>query len=234
MRSFSCHEKKKICLNYFGQCRNIDITEKIYNEFIKTNDPNIEYTILYTTWKDEDTTAFANLFPNAYIKKYDYPDLNDYKNIINNYSMDPTNIANEKTLTHYLLGLYIKKMSYNTMKEFGHNNFDCVVSLRTYIYIYDSHLSSIYNIIQKDTVYVANSPKFDIYSQYGQPALPDVIFISDENTMKYLLHQIDIIENCSVKNTNAFHPESSFYNSIAFYNFKIVCCNFRAFPQPLK
>jgi len=225
--------KKNICINYFGQCRDIKTTEQIYNEFIKTNDPNIEYTILYTTWKDEDTTEFANLFPNAYIKKYDYPDLNDYKNIINNYSMDPTNVANKKTLIYYLLGLYIKKMSYYTIEDVSHMKFDCIVSLRTYIYIYDLHLSTIYNNIEKETVYVANSPKYDIYLRIGQPALPDVIFISDKNTMKYILHQIDIIGNCNVKNTNAFHPESSFYNSLAFFNLKIMCCNFRAFSQPL-
>ena len=223
--------QKKVCINYFGQCRDISVTERMYNNFLKTNDQSIKYTILYTTWKDEDTTAFERLFPTAYIKKYDYPDLNNYKNIIDNSSMDPTNPL--KSIKHYLLGLYIKKMSYYTIEEYSHINFDCIVSLRTYIYIYDSHLSSVYNIIEKQTAYVANGPKFDIYLNNGQPALPDVLFISDKDTMKYILHQIDIIEHCKVKNSNFFHPESSFYSSLAFFKLKIVCCNFRAFPQEL-
>lgn len=223
--------KKKVCINYFGQCRDIGVTEKIYNNFLKTSDPNIEYTILYSTWKDEDTTDFEKVFPTAYIKKYDFPDLKIYKSIVDNYSMDPTNPY--KPLEHYLLGLYIKKMSYYTIEEFNHISFDCIVSLRTYIYIYDSHISSIYNNIEKHTVYVANAPRFEVYSNIGQRALPDVIFASDQNTMKQILHQIDIIEQCKVKNSNFFHPESSFFNSLDFFQLKIVCCNFRAFPQEL-
>jgi hypothetical protein len=126
-------------------------------------------------------------------------------------------------------------MSYTTIINFEKNNninFDFIITLRPDIYL-NNHLSNFYSIINKNlnnTVYVANSPKFSIYNQ---PSLPDVIFISDKDTSKKILEQLDILLNCNIKDTYFFHPESSFYNAITFLKININELNLGAFPQPI-
>ena len=178
--------------------------------------------------KDE----FKKIFPNSYINFIEKPDLKNYEYIINNYTLDITN--SYKTIEHYVLGLYIKKMSYTTIINFENNNninFDFIITLRTDMHL-NNHLSNFYDTINKNlnnTVYVANSPKFSIYEQ---ESLPVVMFISDKDTSKKILEQLDILINCNIKNTNFFHPESSFYNAIAFSKININELNLFAFPQP--
>jgi hypothetical protein len=218
----------KICLNYYGQPRNLDITKYSFDNFIKND--NIEYHILYTTWDNEDITHFKQLFSTCFINQIEKPDLNDYTKIIDNYTVDPTNP--HKTIQHYLLGLYIKKMSYTTIEKYNHD-FDFIISLRTDIYLHDFHLSTYYNTILNNlnnTVFLPHEPKFPVYNEN---ASPDTLYISNKSVMQQILCQIDILENCSVSNTNLFHPETSFYKSLVFYNLNIQLLNFRAFPQKL-
>ena len=85
-------------------------------------------------------------------------------------------------------------MSYTTIINFENNNninFDFIITLRTDMYL-NNHLSNFYDTINKNlnnTVYVANSPKFSIYNQ---PSLPCVMFISDKETSKKILEELDI------------------------------------------
>ena len=221
-----------ICLNYFGLPRKLEVAQNTFNKYIYTNDNNINYYILYTTWENENVDEFKKIFPNAYINLIDKPDLKKYDYIINNYTLDITN--QYKSIEHYLLGLYITKMSYTTIINFENNNninFNFIISLRTDLYL-NNHLSNFYSYINKNlnnNVYVANSPKFSIYSQ---PSLPNAFFISDKDTAKKILEQLDILVNCNIKDTNFFHPESSFYNSIDFSKINIIELNLFAFPQP--
>jgi hypothetical protein len=225
----------KICLNYYGQNRDINITKYTFENFIKSDNVDIEYYILYTTWDTENTNEFKELFQNSFIEQIEYPNLNNYKFIIDNYKMDPTNP--NKTIEHYLLGLYIKKMSYKTIEKFeecNNINFDFIISLRTSIYLYDNHLSVFYNDINQNLInkiYVAKDPCFDVHP--NQPALPDIISIANKNITKKQLEQIDVLDNCLVIGTNFFHPESSFFNILKHHKIDIISLNFRAFPQSL-
>ena len=59
------------------------------------------------------------------------------------------------------------------------------------------------------------------------------MFISNRDTSKKILEQLDILDNCNIANTNFFHPETSFYNAIVFLKIIINELNFGAFPQPI-
>lgn len=220
-----------ICLNYFGLPRNLENTKHIFNECIHTVDNNINYYILYTTWENENIDGFKEIFPNSHINFIEKPDLQKYDYLINNYTLDPVN--SYKSIEHYVLGLYVKKMSYTTIDNFENNNnikFDFIITLRTDTYL-NKHLSNFYGIINtnlNNTVYVANEPDFSVYNQ---PSLPIVIFISDKETSKKILEELDIEVNCNIKDTNFFHPESSFYNAIVFSKINIIKLNLWAFTR---
>jgi hypothetical protein len=222
-----------ICLNYYGQVRNNNITTEIYEKYI--NDKNNNIYILYTTWDIEDITLFKNYFKDSYIRQINIPKLDEYSEIINNYKMDPTNP--NKSIDHYLLGLYIKKESYDTIHSFEEEKsikFDIIISIRTSIYI-NNKVSDYYTTIldnsndENDTIFVANRPCF---KNYDDESLPDVFYITKNKVvMKNVLSQIDILKDCLVTNTNFFHPETSFYKSLNHFNLNIVKLDLYAFPQ---
>lgn len=221
-----------ICLNYYGQPRNIELMKNTFEHHIKNSD--ITYHLLYTTWDTEPVDEIVKHFQNVFILQYPHPDNNIFTDLINRFSMDPGNW--HKTVLHYLLGLYIKSMSIKTIEEYEKNTnikFDFIVSLRSDIYI-NRNFSIFYDLIAQNMndkmVYVACDPKFDVYSQ---PALPDVMFMANKYVTYKMLDQLAIVEHCAVKNKNWFHPESSFFNAIEYLGFVINELPFKAFPQPL-
>lgn len=220
-----------ICLNYYGQPRDIETTKRIFNDYIKTTD-DITYHILYTTWDVENTDAFKSIFPDAFIKQYSYPDNSIFTDITNKYEFCKLQPPH-KTITHYLLGLYIKSMSAKTVSEYEELNdihFDFIINLRTDTR-FNCNISTFYNTIcesiNDNMVYTATEPKFACYSQY---ALPDVMFIANTFVSKKVLNQLSIIEHCAVKTTNFFHPESSFFNALQYLSLTIHELGFNAFP----
>lgn len=222
----------RVCINYFGQIRDMNITIETFNNFIKESVH--ETHILYSTWDDENIELFKNYFHESYIKTYQKPDLSEpyYNNIIQNYTMDYSNP--NKTIEHYLLGLYIKSKSKNTIEHYEKEKnikFDIIVSLRTSVYLFDKHISCFYNDIYEsgsDYIYTAYDPCYNIHNEI---ALPDVIFIGKEYSNKKALDQVSILEKCKLYNQNVFHPETSFAKSLQMMGLVIKKLNFRAFPQ---
>ena len=135
-----------ICINYYGQIRDNSVTTETYEKYI--DDKNNNIYVLYTTWDTENVTPFKEYFTDSYIRQINIPNLNDeYNEMINKYKMDPTN--SHKSFTHYLLGLYIKKESYNTINAFEEEKnikFDIIISMRTSVYI-NNNVSKYYNTI---------------------------------------------------------------------------------------
>jgi len=224
----------KICLNYYGQLRNINILKETFLKHLYSTE--YTYDIVYTTWKNEDTQAFESFFPEAFVNKIDEPNMEDYTNILNNYEIDIGN--SRKTLEHYLKGLYVKQKSYNTVIKFEKENdilFDIIITIRTDAYL-NKNLSQFYNYIfdisiqNSNVVFTGCEPCFAVYNQ---KALPDTMVISINNTLKRTLYQLSILENCVVINTNFFHPESSFYNALIYQNLDIIELPFGAFPEPI-
>jgi hypothetical protein len=222
---------KKICINYYGQVRNVNITRNTYNKFIKDNN---EYHIIFTTWNNENTKDFELLFPSSYIKKIETPKMDDYSVYVNNIVVDKTN--NHKNIEHIIYGLYIKKMSYDTIDEYeniNNINFDFIISLRTDVYL-NRNLNVFYgcidNFLNNNVVFVAAEPKFQAYNE---PALPDVLCISNKVVMKKMLSQLDSLDKCLLANSNQFHPETSFLKYINFLDLKYYELQLRAFPQPI-
>ena len=228
-----------VCLNYYGQPRNIDITRDTYYKFIHIDDNkhklpfNVKYHIIYTTWKSEDVSKFKQLFPCSYIEQIEEPNMENYNFLIENYKVDITNPY--KNINHYIKGFHIKKSSFKTIEKYENDNninFDFIITIRPDIYL-NNYLPKFYELINKkldNTVYTAVEPKFAVYNS---PALPDVICISNKKTMEKILNQLSILEHCTVNGSNFFHPETSFYNALRYYNLNIINLNFKAFPQPI-
>jgi hypothetical protein len=223
-----------ICINYYGQPRELERTKRMYDEFLASSSHDVY--ICYTTWDTESINEFRELFPNAYIRQIPLPDTEAlYSEPIHRFSIDPTN-SSRKSMAHYILGLYIKKHSYYTIEQLSRDigaTFDSVVSLRTDVYLYDCIIKDMYDMLttfKTNTVFVANEPKFNIYGEFG---LPDVFYISDMPTMTKILFQLDILEECIVPEKNFFHPETSFHISLVRMGLSIIELPLRAFPQSM-
>jgi len=232
----------QICLNYYGQLRNITLTQSIFNKFIDTS--NVTYHILYSTWNNENIEPFKKVFHNSYINQYDYPDFSNYKNITESYAVDPTNSGNYineyphvRTMNHCILGYYIKSMTDHTITKYEslHNiNFDIIVTLRTDIYL-NINISEFYNYIKENindnVVFVAYDPEFAVFP--NQPAVADSIFIANRLVTTKILKQIDLLQYCAVKNTNYIHPESALYNLFEYLGLNIIKLQFKGFSEPV-
>lgn len=227
------NKKLKIGVSFWGQPR---IIPHAYENYINTiKDDTNEFYIMYSTWNSESTQEFIKYFPNVYIRQYDVPDIDkiyELKNVLDNYRIDPTNSHNGKNLKHYLMGLYIKKASKETIESFEKDNnikFDIIISLRTDTNIFNGNLKLYYNrIITSDAIFVANEPRFDIYSN---GSAPDVIMIAKSDNLKKALCHLDVIKKTNVCDTNFFHPETSFLKSLKALDFEVINLNFNAFPK---
>ena len=222
-----------ICLNIYGQPRNIELTINTYTNSIKI--PNVKFHILYTTWDTENIDQFERYFPDAFIRQYKHPDLNNYSHITDNLIIDPTNRKLDRCIQHSVLGFYIKSMTEHTIKEYesiNHINFDFIITTRSDIWL-NTNIGCFYNhicnIINDNTVFVANDPAYTIYND--QPSIPDSMFIANRLVTSKIIRQLDFLQHCAVKNTNYIHPESSFFNALSYLNLHIEKLNFTCFPH---
>lgn len=209
-----------ICLNYYGQPRILNSTKSNYDNF---NADKHNLHILYTTWNTESIDEFRLLFPHAYIKQIEKPNIDKFKDYLTKYSMDPSNP--NKTILHYLYGLYIKQKSQETIKEYP-VKFDVILTLRTDCQIRGGPISKFFNNIQPNCIYVANSPGYDIYHT---GSIPDMLCIATPETMMTILNQLDLFYKCCVNETNFLHPETSFYNYNVLCGIHIIRLLFEAF-----
>ena len=85
-----------ICVNYYGQIRDDNITTEVYKKYI--DDKNNHIHVLYTTWDTENVSRFKDYFNDSYIRQVNIPKLDEYDEMINKYKMDPTN--HHKSFTH--------------------------------------------------------------------------------------------------------------------------------------
>lgn len=220
----------KICINYYGKPDRLNITKEMFDYYIK--DEINEFYILYSTWNTKNIDSFKVIFPNAYIKTFDIPSILEVEEYNNNFKMDSTN--NHKSIQHYIMGLYIKNKSSETILEYEKNNnieFDFIITLRCGIYFNKEKISSFYNIIlnKNNCVYLAIEPSFNIYNM---GSCPDVISISNKNITLKILSQIYNIKNIIINN-EFIHPETSFYLYLKFLDLEITQLNFMAFPEKI-
>jgi hypothetical protein len=222
--------KIKICLNFWGQPKNIQNLHNIYLNYLY--DSKYDFVFLYTTWKSENITIFKNFFPNSYINLIDLPSENDvnYMDIVNNYNLDETNKCNGRIIKNYFLGLYCKDYTRNTITNVEVENnikFDIILTLRPDIRL-NTNISHFYEEINNTskTIFVASQPRFDIYNQ---GCYPDALCISKRDEMFHLLEFINVLKLCTLNNTNIFHPETSSYKLIMNKNLLIKHLDFFAF-----
>ena len=222
--------KLKVCLNFWGQPKNIQNLQYIYEKFL--HDPQYDFFVLYTTWKSENITSFKNIFPSSYINLIDLPSDNDlnYIDIVNNYDLDSSNKGNGRIINNYFLGMYSKDYTRNTINCFENNNnikFDIIVTLRPDIRLFTNisyYYTEIYNTC--NTIFVASEPRYDIYRE---GAYPDALCISKRNEMFLLLEFINELKSNTLNNTNVFHPETTSYKIIINKQLLIKYLNFNAF-----
>jgi hypothetical protein len=214
-----------ICVNYWGQPRLMNIIEDIYKTQINDNINN--FHICYSTWKTENISIFKEIFPNSYIKQYDYPNLENYSDIIQNYKYDNTTISRD--ITNYIYGLFIREQSINTINEYMNINnvsFDFIITIRPDTDIYNGLLYSYYNNIleNKKFLYVATHPRYDIYNQ---GAIPDALLISNYNNMKKIL-KFPNFETIAI-NSNIIHPETATGKNVIYNQVPIKYMNLSSF-----
>lgn len=224
-----------ICLNFYGQPRNVQLTLNTFNNCINTSD--VTFHILYTTWDKENIDEFKQAFPNAFIRQYQHPDLNNYTHITNNYIMDPTNQNLHRSIQNSVFGLYIKSMTEYTINDyefFNNIKFDFIITARTDIYL-NMNICCFYKYIidsiNDNSVYVAHEPTFTIYPE--QPSIPDAMFIANRVVTLKIIKQVHFLQHCVVKNTNYIHPESSFFNALSYLGLHIEKLNYTCFPHIL-
>jgi hypothetical protein len=216
-----------VCLNFYGQPKNIRNLRDVYDKYLYNEKYN--YHIVYTTWKTENVELFRSFFPNAYINQIDCPDETNeiYKNITMNYNIDPTNLAGRKNIQGFFLGLYSKDYSRNTILEYETQNnikFDLIVSLRPDTNL-NANVSLHFEKFVENEIYVASDPCYNIYQQGAYPAAFDM---AKRDVMMYLLDFIKIINYCTLNGTNIFHGETSLYKLIKIKNLQIVFLDFHA------
>ncbi len=225
-----------ICVNYYGQPRGYKYIEENFNN--KINDNKNNFHILYTTWNTETTEKFNEIFSNhkTYVRKIDYPDKEEYKDLIEKYTLDPTN-SFKGGKEHLLNVLYIKYSSLKTIEEYekiNKINFDMVISLRPDIKICTNDLFSHYDyfMTKNDYIFGASGPQWDIYNEGSWQGI--CIICNRENTNK-CLSDLLVIEHITLKNTNIIHPETSQFKLLKYYNLKYEYLNFEFIcPSKLK
>ena len=231
---------KHICINFAGQPKNIYNLLETYNNYIYN--PDYIYHILYTTWVNEDITKFCEIFPNAYSKQIERPDISghpyydEYLYICNSYIYDRTNIASNKLFFNYFLGQFIRDQSRYTITEYEkiHNiQFDIIITTRPDIKIERANISMYFNQIlenKKRALYIANSPVIDIYNC---GSYPDALIMGQREHMLYLLDYVYIIRFCAIYedpvNKNIIHPETTSYKIAKHKNIPLIELPFFAF-----
>lgn len=212
-----------ICVNYWGQPRLMNIIEGVYKTQIDDNINN--FHICYSTWKTEDITKFKEIFPNSYVKQYDFPDLENYKEIIKKYEYH--HYSND--IARYIFGLFIRDKSINTINEYMNMKnieFDFIITIRPDSNIYDGILNKYYSIIKENVnlLHTATHPRYDVYNE---GAVPDALLISNYNNMKKIL-KFPNFETIAV-NGNIVHPETATGKNIIHNKISVNYLNLSSF-----
>jgi hypothetical protein len=181
-----------------------------------------EFYILYTTWKTEDTSKFNDIFPNSYIKQIDNINIDNYIDIINNYDLDNTNKSNGNNIENYIKYLYIKTNSLNTIIDYEKINnitFDIIITIRPDILISKKPLSDYYTELYNNPEYIL-LPQGPSYDMYNQGAYQCSICLCSRKNIELILSKLKILKNLTLDNCNIFHPETTGFKLIKYYNLK--------------
>lgn len=215
-----------IALSFCGLCRQIPHCYQMVQLFL--NHPQHNYTILLTTWDDEDITQFSTHFPEGIINRVPQPTTEIKDNWLQDYSMDSSNP--HKPVVNYFYQLYIRQQSLTTIEEVEtqkNTKFDVVVTLRTDIDLW-MNISSHFSLVQPhdNCVFIPQGPNFDIF---GTGACQDVLFFANKKIMSQILRfqyenptQIQPLPGI-------FHPETCQFNCFRRLQLDINSLPFNAF-----
>jgi len=210
-----------ICINYYGQPRTLEHAKNTYNHLFA----NLPYSIhvLYTTWDHTDTTKYKGLFPMAHIRQIPQPTEESYEYYERNYRQ----YTFQRTMANYMIGLFLKKETLNTICEYETKNnikFDVIITLRVDTLInLERSISWCCEeaIINKNSVYVGDHHRFDIL---GIDACPDACVITSRDSSFKILTQHDNIDECCFmyEDEKTVHPETSCYLNYKYHECNIV------------
>jgi hypothetical protein len=213
-----------ICINIYGQQRNLNNTINTINQIINEDH---KFTILYTGWNNEET-QFEKIFPTSYVRRID-KDNNIINKYLQKYSDIKSDITNKhKSIEHIIIGFYIKNQSIKTINQYLELNpglkFDLIITIRTDTLIYNNKKINYNEINDLSKVYICKEIDFNIYNMN---ACNDVLVISNYEIMLKILDQINYLDKVTINN-NQFHPETCFYkylNNVS--NFDLVRINLK-------
>ena len=203
-----------ICINIYGQQRNLDNTIKTINQII---DNTNKFTILYTGWNHEEM-LFEKYFPNSYVNRIEKNNkiIEEYKDKYNFIKIDQTN--KHKSLEHIITGFFIKSKSINTINNYMKTNniiFDLIITIRTDTIIYYNTKVNFNEVSSLSKVYICKERDFN---HYKQGACNDVFVMSNYNNMVKILNQIEYLDKVTLNDNITFHPETSFYKYLNVVN----------------
>jgi hypothetical protein len=224
----------KIAINYYGLPRTPQNARQIFDQYI--NDSAHEFHLMYTTWNVENTASVEQQFPGIFIRKEAVPSPQVLGNLLTNYALDESNILLQKSLRHFLLGIYIKDKSRLTVEAYETKmniTFDLVITIRLDTTIRDAHLGEFYNKLQlhEPIVYSAKDGHYDLYNE---GTFPDCLLIGGRDFHLKLLQLLDALPNCTLRDGRTFHPETTSYKTVNYYGGRVEYLPFYSFVVPKK
>ena len=212
----------KICISYSGQPRMLDHAKRTFDSlFAPLSKSGHECHVMYTTWDHTNVEKYVALFPMAHVRQVAQPKDEVYEAYERNFRQ----LTFQHTMTNYMLGLYIRKETVNTINQYEamhHIDFDVIISLRTDTLIQlDRSIEWCCEqaMANGNSIFVGDRERFDVT---GRGACPDMFIVASKGAALKCLNQHDHIEGCSFiyEGEKTVHPETSCY-----LNFKQHGCN---------
>lgn len=160
-----------------------------------------EYSVIYITWKNEDTSAFQQVFPEAHIFKIDPVDMTCpkfqiwKKGLTPHVSWQRTYFNDDICLFRYFQQIYLWKRASEYMQQSGLlHTIDILVRMRTDIHIHGYPVYMFYDIVNNNDdnyVYFANEPRHGIEKPHE--GCPDLLFFGKPTTVCKTLEILDYI-----------------------------------------
>jgi hypothetical protein len=224
---------KKICINYVGQPRTFYKYYKNQFKNLPLNYKDFDIHFLFSTWENENTDIYAektqDIKKDIFIKKYSPPQKEEFNwdPRFQHHHSNPQ--FHGKGVFNYFCQLKIWNHSNQTILEYENKNnliFDYIIQLRPDTFFGYNEESenetgvkdiSIYDNLEDNTIYTPSECRFDVYCC---GSVPDQVRWGKRDCILKLNHAIEIAEKIQPVQFE-IHPESSLFQIIKYYGFKL-------------
>lgn len=215
----------KICLCFTGLERTIERTYQ--NLLIQIANPEHEYAIVFTTWKNESTEKFRSIFPNAHIHTVEAITIEneEFQKWKDSFQM---HISWRRTyeptyaLFRYFQQIYLWREAARFLQPFC-STFDLCMRIRTDIHILGNPVYPCYPTIKENMLCFPSEPRHSIFGNHK--GCPDYYFLGKPDVVLKALSILDYLEKYKInyiednpkwfpsptQEDNIIQPETSMY-----------------------